>query len=52
MFFIDYSTTKNISIDLNNIKNLKEGQNTVSVIFYNKDKKSFSTTFNYSEEQQ
>ena len=50
--FIDYSTTKNISIDLNNIKNLKEGQNTVSVIFYNKDKKSFSTTFNYSEEQQ
>ena len=50
--FVNYSTSQKTNIDLNKIKNLQNGLNNLSVVFYDKTKKTFSTSFNYFEEQQ
>ena len=52
VFLYNYSTSQKTNIDLNKIKNLQNGLNNLSVVFYDKTKKTFSTSFNYFEEQQ
>ncbi len=50
--FVNYSTSQKTNINLNKIKNIRKGRNNISVVFYEKTKKTFSTYFNYFEEQQ